>query len=573
MYSVSQAYLDAMKSEEQEHILYGTIGSYSFDRSNILRGSFSITNQCSDNTEVKIGQVYIGELKATFVNVSVPRSSWRGLEITVYFGLKVAGGTFEEVPLGVYTVQEANWTASGIEVTAYDHMAKFDKMYKNLTTVGHAYPLINLACYYAGVTFGMTEAEVEALPNGDIDITAYPQNDMETWRDSVAWIAQMLGCFATMDRQGQLVLRQYGGEPVDTIDSSHRFTGASFSDYETKYTALTITEMATGEVKSYKLDTDDGLTYDLGSNPYLQYGTDTQKDERRNAILTAISAIDYVPFKVTAIGNPAYDLGDVLVFSEGLADGTKESCITKYVFTYNDSYEMQGVGKDPALATAKSKIDKALSGVLSEVSAGDYTVYAYTNADAINAGEDEWVDIANYKFATKNPKSCLQEWTEVKMTVTPTGTDPVTVYFKYLLDGQEESYQPQEAFSEAGVHTYNLLYYIEGIEATTEYRWRVLMKVVNGSATIAVEDVHSTIAGQGLAGTVGDSSTEILIQESFYKKRMAGNLLLASFTDSVIVDTPNPAQPAIGDAFDSIALNTRRVVVNYFEETVNTETV
>ena len=74
-----------------------------------------------------------------------------------------------------------------------------------------------------------------------------------------------------------------------------------------------------------------------------------------------------MPFRVTAIGNPAYDLGDCLRFTDGLADGSL-SCITKYVFTFNDKYEMQGAGEDPAYASAKSKSDKDISGLLSTVS-------------------------------------------------------------------------------------------------------------------------------------------------------------------------------------------------------------
>lgn len=51
---------------------------------------------------------------------------WQALEITPLLGLKLADGTFEDVPLGVFTVAEAEWTVSGTVVKAYDHMAKFD---------------------------------------------------------------------------------------------------------------------------------------------------------------------------------------------------------------------------------------------------------------------------------------------------------------------------------------------------------------------------------------------------------------------------------------------------------------
>jgi hypothetical protein len=84
MYKVSDAYKTAMKKPVQQFSLSGTIStstigtSATFTDKNILTGSFSITNQCSDESSVLIGQVYVGELDATFLNVAVPRYAWKG---------------------------------------------------------------------------------------------------------------------------------------------------------------------------------------------------------------------------------------------------------------------------------------------------------------------------------------------------------------------------------------------------------------------------------------------------------------------------------------------------------------
>lgn len=390
MYPVSDAYKTAMKAVEQEHKIYGTIGGIGFEERNILRGSLTITNQCSDNEEIKIGQVYIGELKATFIEVPLPRYNWKGIDITVFFAMKLADGSYEEIPLGIFTVSDADWTSSGVVVTAYDNMARFDKHFNyEQQIVGKAYDLVIFACKKCGVTFGMEEEEVLALPNGDRNLSAYFENDMETWRDYLSWLTQTLGCFATIDRGGRLVFRTYGGEPVDVIDDSHRFQGASFSDYETRYTGMSVVNMKTKMTNYYHVTPDDGLTYNLGSNPFLQYGTEEGYNARRRAVLEALQGIRFVPFKATAIGNPAYDLGDVLVFKNGIADGTKQSCLTKYVFGYNSRYEMQCGGKDPALASARSKSDKNIAGLLSGVKTNDIVVYSYINVFAYMIGQKE----------------------------------------------------------------------------------------------------------------------------------------------------------------------------------------
>ena len=84
MFATSTAYKNAIKEPVQEFDLKGTIGSIQFNKENILIGSFSISNQCSGENEVQIGSVYIGELSATFINLSLDRYSIIGKEIIPY---------------------------------------------------------------------------------------------------------------------------------------------------------------------------------------------------------------------------------------------------------------------------------------------------------------------------------------------------------------------------------------------------------------------------------------------------------------------------------------------------------
>lgn len=366
MYAVSEAYREAMHDKVQTFRMTGTAGSRSFTDENILKGSFSVTNQCSGADAVEIGQVYIGELNATFMDMGISRYQWLGLEISPSLGLKLADGSFEDVPLGVFTVSEAEWTASGIVVKAYDHMAKFDRNYGGGNAKGKPYDLLSNACTRCGVPLGMTRAQVQALPNGTETLSVYSTDNVETWRDFIGWLSQAMGCFATIDRTGALVFRQYSSDPVDTLDTEHRFSGAAFSDYTTRYTGLSCVDLELQKTMYLNVTPDDGLTYNLGSNPFLQRGGGDVA-ARRRTVLEALLAINYVPFKVTAIGSPAYDLGDCIRFTDGLADGSL-SCVTKYVFNYNNKYEMQGAGEDPAYASAKSKSDKDISGLLSAVS-------------------------------------------------------------------------------------------------------------------------------------------------------------------------------------------------------------
>lgn len=270
MYAVSQAYLNAIKQPAQKHYLYGSIttprGYTSFDKDNVVSGSFHIQNQCSPNTDLVLGSVYTGTLTATFHDVNVPRNSWIGQVITPQSGIELPNGTTERIPLGIFTVAEATHTAEGVEVVAYDNMTKFDKKFKakKFKTPQPMYDYLYDICIACGVTLGMTQEQVENLPNGSTDIGLTGcngslkdyGNDLNTYRDLLYWAAQTCVCFATIDRQGRLVLRRFKKESavVDEISESYRLAGARFEDYTTNYVAIYVNDTTTGEDVYYGYD-------------------------------------------------------------------------------------------------------------------------------------------------------------------------------------------------------------------------------------------------------------------------------------------------------------------------------
>ena len=399
MYGVSDTYKTAMHQAVQKFRLTGTVGTTDFTDENILAGSFSITNQCCGNNEVQIGQVYVGELDATFLNLPLTRYSLKGMKITPSFGLMLADGSYEDLPLGVFNISEASWTMSGLVVKAYDNMSLLDKKCNTRQTTGTAYEMALLATEACGLTLGTTEAEFRTFANGTETFSLHAESDIETWRDFISWVAQTVGCNAMAGRDGSIIFRSYGQTVVDTLDEEHRFEGASFSDFETKYTGLSCVNLADQTTKYYHVENDDALVYNLGTNPLMQYGVDETKDALRTNVLTALQQIDYVPFKVTLIGNPAYDLMDVFSFSGGIADKNKLFCMTKYNFKYNGGYEMEGVGENPALASAKSKTDKNISGLLAQVEQGKLGITTFTNASAYAIATDD-VKVISIQFAT-----------------------------------------------------------------------------------------------------------------------------------------------------------------------------
>ena len=439
MYAVSDSYKTSMKRPVQRHRIKGTIGTVPFTEDHILSGSFTISGQCSDNSMVQIGQVYTAELKITLLRkLGLYRYTLKGMEIAPHFGLSSDGREYEYIPLGIFTVSKASWGASGVEITAYDNMSKLDRSFTAKNLSGTPYSILKLACTSCGLELDMKERDFQGFANGTRVLSLYAENNIENWRDCVGWVAQALACNVFADRKGRIYLRAYSQEAVDEIDTEHRFNGATFGDYETRYTGVSVVNMEDQMTNYYAMETDDGLTYNLGSNPFMQ-GEDSEAMCRE--VLSAMGQILYVPFSVDMIGNPAYDLMDVLRFKGGFADGDKLSCITKYTFHYNAKYSCAGVGSDPALATANSKSDKNIAGLMAQVtsitSSINRLIYDYNTGPLIVGQDEQTIGMLTY-YISKNAD------VEGHFLMYYVASEATRLILRFYDQGTEELYSPLE---------------------------------------------------------------------------------------------------------------------------------
>lgn len=402
MYPVSDAFLLAVKQNTRRYYWTGRITAkggtvYDFGQDDIVKGSGYITSQCCGSTEIELGTVYAAEMGISLF-CDIDRYTLEDAIITPMFHLQLADGSYEEVPMGIFEVSEANRKAKYLEIKAYDFMVRFEKSFNGFETVGNAFDFMNLCASACKVELAQTRAEIEAMPNGMENLSIYTDNDIETFRDVLYYVGQVLGGFFVVNRFGQLELRKYGDQPALTVERKHRFT-SSFSDFITRYTAVSSTNLRTQIAEYYALDPDDGLTMNLGVNPLLQFGLDETREQLVRNILADLSAVNYVPFDSDTIGNPALDVGDILSFSGGQADATKYACITLNSIKIGGRQTIKCVGKNPKLSQAKSKNDKNISGLLNQIEAGRIGIHTFTNASAFTVADVD-TKIISIQFAT-----------------------------------------------------------------------------------------------------------------------------------------------------------------------------
>lgn len=591
MYPVSDAFMQAIKSNTRKYYWTGTITTsdkkiYEFGNEDIVKGSGYISRQCCGNSEIELGSVYAAELGISLF-CDIDRYTLDGAEIKLWFHLLFDDGSTESIPMGVFYVAEANRRIKTLELKAYDGMLNLDKSFNKGLSSAAPYEFLSLLSKACHVELAQTKEEIDALPNGTELLGIYQDSDIESWRDFLYYLAQTLGCFAVIDRYGKLSLTSYGSTPVMAIDIRHRFS-SSFSDFVTRYTAVSSTNKKTETAEYYARDPDDGLTMNLGVNPLLQFGLEETRKRIINTILDVVSTVEYVPFDSETIGNPALDLGDVLRFTGGHADETKQSAITSIYTKINGKQTVKCVGKNPRLAAAKSKNDKNISGLISSIGETKLSIYTFTNALALDVGE-ETLSIINMEFASgdetnaefhaqaildveSNPDTrTLTAETTIDLGTTADdegnevenkkvisfplswnedGKTALSVF--YVLDGHEvEEFHPKESWL-SGKHLLTLYYPIIGLTANQLHTFEVLISMKNGTGHIEAQNIMATITGQGLG--VQERWDGRITADDALKKILLSSMPTHTLHDAVTVHFLAPKKTGLNDHVASISL-------------------
>ena len=583
MYPVSDAFLKAVRSNTRKYFWTGTIVTkggmtYEFGAKEIVKGSGYISRQCCGSTEIELGTVYAAEMGITLLS-DIDRYTLEDALVSLVFHLVLADGSVEDVPMGVFEVSEANRLAKCLELKAYDFMLRFDRSFNGFETVGTAYDFIALCCKMCRVELAHKRAEIDAMPNGGVTLSVYTENDIETCRDVLFYVAQVLGGFFIINREGKLELRKYGKDPVMKVEQRHRFS-SSFSDFITKYTAVSSTNKQTQIAEYYALDPDNGLTMNLGVNPLLQFGLAETREMLCRNILADLSVIRYVPFDSDTIGNPALDPGDVLTFAGGQADEGQITCITSirqkigiHTFTNASVHEigqtrvklvsiqfasseenhMQffaqvvvDVAADPVERSAEASGTVVIpfpggsggtgsgTGGSDGTSEGNKTEDAVTGNAVGNVSGNE--DAGSTDDASGGADAGSGSGSEVSVDV--------SLPVKWQEDGQAVCHVVFEFNNEeivehcpvetwhSGKHILSLYYPIEKIVANYTNTFNVYLWMENGSGTVDVGDCIASVSGQAMAaGEAWDGKLEV----EDYTRRFAigGGLDVNVFRDSL----------------------------------------
>lgn len=378
MYTASADFLTILKSNIRKFKWSGSIvtvggATYDFDTDpDSLDGkivSGTITRGISSQ-ELSIGTAYSNSMSIEVILPGVSRYELYGGTISINCSLD---GALDVIPMGVYTISEANQSTDHISLKAYDNMVKFDAVNFSASlnsSIQSPYAWLSQACTACGVTLGNSSAQISAMPNGSRKTGfADSVSDAKTWRDVLSYITAFLAGYAYIGRDGYLYIGHYKSASDDTITANFRYS-SNLSDFRTTYDGLYATYKNEG-LQEYVSNTNSGgLVLDLGTNPFLQITNQTNRREALQEIIDAWDGIYYVPYSSDLPMAPIYDPGDVLKFTGNQAGTYDLGAITEITYNIGGATPVKCAGSNPLLAAAQDRFTKTVEGLSSDYSTG-----------------------------------------------------------------------------------------------------------------------------------------------------------------------------------------------------------
>ena len=298
-----------------------------------------IEDATSGSDIFEVGSAIINQCRFTLVNFDgkYDNIDFYDARVQVSIGIPLDDNDPEMVNKGVFYVVEQSLTDAAITLTAYDAMHRFDKPYtlSQLTYPATLAQIVNNACTVCTVVNLALN-----FPNKDYVVAEKPSDEKVTFREIIAWCAQLAGCYARINNTGALTFGWYDTDLLYDDDAEpgidyHDVTGvfsrtASASDIE--ITGVKITVSGESEDESYSVGTE-GYVLEFSGNGFLNAtNANTFLDFYRQRLL----GIHFRKLDVTHLSDPSFEAGDLFRVKSG--DAGLGLDVNTFPFYTNDAH-------------------------------------------------------------------------------------------------------------------------------------------------------------------------------------------------------------------------------------------
>lgn len=351
MRNLSTEFKEQQNSGNRNYLKYAdftfTDGStLSITDKDLWSNGFKFEDAVSQSGSFDIGAAIVNKLTLQINNFSGKYTDyiWDGARVVCHIGLELSTG-IEKIRICTMTVTDAPYQNTAIiSLTCEDSMRLFDRDYSEskLTYPATRLQIIQDACEVCGVTLQSTRFD-----NDDFVIQNRPDDSSITFRQVIAWVAQM-GCqWAKCDEYGRLCFGWYerevpdnfydlvetpwkdveGNDILDTTGeqiitimqtgiTAIQTNGFTPWLYDVEITGVKVTEYvensSKNEAKTYQSGKS-GYVIEISDNKLIQEGSG---EKICQIIADRCVGLKFRPFTTGALTNIAWEAGDTIAISD-----------------------------------------------------------------------------------------------------------------------------------------------------------------------------------------------------------------------------------------------------------------
>lgn len=321
MRNLSTKFKEQQNSGNRNYLKYAdftfTDGStLSITDKDLWSNGFKFEDAVSQSGSFDIGAAIINKLTLQINNFSGKYTDyiWDGARVVCYIGLELSTG-IEKIRICTMTVTDAPYQNTAIiSLTCEDSMRLFDRDYSEskLSYPATRLQIIQDACQVCGVTLQSTRFD-----NDDFIIQNRPNDNSITFRQVIAWVAQM-GCqWAKTDAYGRLCIGWYEKESnIPANITSKDTSGFTPWLYDLEITGVKVTEYSSNSsesnAKTYQSG-DEGYIIDISENKLIQPGTG---QTICSIIAERCVGLKFRPFTTSALTDIALEAGDAITITD-----------------------------------------------------------------------------------------------------------------------------------------------------------------------------------------------------------------------------------------------------------------
>lgn len=359
----------------------------------VWNSGIKVEDAVSDSSEFKIGSAIINKATVTLNNIydDFTDYDFEGAEIAIYVGLAISptGMVFpeekkwldisenpildtngneilllysdavtEKIRLCTMTVVEAPYQNSSIiTLTCQDNMMKFDRDYSEskLKYPATRSEIIRDACNVCGV-----QLQTVTFDNDDYVIETRPDDQQLTFRQVLAWVAQIGGQFCRCDSYGRLCIGWYDLKSYESshIDEDKFVSVESYDSLSINNEDVVITGIKVTEYKENVSTDESPVSYQYGEDGYVIEIKDNKliAEGKGNDIATIIGkrivGMRFRPFSASMMNNPLAEAGDICIITDRKGNQYK-SLVTSTIFQVGNKQTIECGAKSAARNSAK----------------------------------------------------------------------------------------------------------------------------------------------------------------------------------------------------------------------------